>query len=98
MQTKKVPLHHHEEYPEHDWKRDITGKIDEFGAESGYHNGPFCLRCFYSFCIHCDPDGWDKVPCVVDWDECPNCGYHVQDWHNYCPKCGQALSWEETNG
>lgn len=52
--AKKV-VHFHQEFPEHDWARDEDGKIDEFAMEYEYHNGPYCNRCGYSFCIHCTP-------------------------------------------
>ena len=25
---------------------------------------------------------------------CPCCGGIVNEWHHYCPDCGQRLSWE----
>jgi hypothetical protein len=51
--------------PEHDWKKDSDGKIDELAMENGYHNGPVCKRCGHSYCVNCDPDG-DSEPCVVE--------------------------------
>lgn len=27
---------------------------------------------------------------------CPCCGVIVNEWHHYCPDCGQRLSWEYT--
>ena len=48
-------VHFHQEFPEHDWERDEDGRIDEFAMVYEYHNGPYCNRCGYSFCIHCTP-------------------------------------------
>ena len=37
----------------HEWKREENGDIDIFGVDSGYHNGPICVKCGYGFCHHC---------------------------------------------
>lgn len=93
---KRKPRHIHEEYPEHNWCCEEDGTINEFAMEYEYHNGPSCKRCGYSFCVHCDPDGWNKkLPCIIDEDYCPNCGRMVHNMYTYCPDCGQALDWEE---
>lgn len=86
------PVHVHEEYPEHDWELDEKGRVDEFVLDLDYHNGPMCKRCGWSFCEHCNPEGW-KTPCVVDRYECPVCGQVQYANHKHCPKCGQALDW-----
>lgn len=95
---KKKPIHIHQEFPEHDWERDEDGDIDELAMNFDYHNGPACARCNYSFCIHCDPDGWNKTLCIIDENRCPNCERIVISSENYCPNCGQALNWEKDNG
>ena len=59
-----------------------------------YHNGPVCQRCGYTFCIFCDPNGWDKKPCIIDEDRCPNCNKLTTRVNNYCYNCGQAIDWE----
>ena len=86
----------HEEYPEHDWIRDENGEIDEWAAENGYHNGPLCKRCYHSFCIYCNPDGYKDTPCIVDEYHCPTCNEHLykSDEYNFCPICGTPLDWE----
>ena len=38
----------------HNWKKDIDGKIDLYAWDEGYCEGPFCLECGRSFCIHCE--------------------------------------------
>lgn len=50
--------------PEHDWIRKKDGQIDYFGMDYGFHNGPRCKRCDYSYCEHCEPGS--SGPCVVD--------------------------------
>lgn len=52
------------EWPEHKWKRHADGTIDVFAYEVGYHNGPACERCGYSYCEHCQ-DG-PTQPCIVE--------------------------------
>ena len=89
----KRVIRHHEKYGEHLWKRTKYGEIDNFAFEAGYHNGPVCTRCFFSFCEHCDPEKINDTNCVVDWDECPTCHKHVFEGDNYCRKCGQQLEW-----
>jgi len=90
----KPPVHIHEEYPEHDWERTEDGRIDEFAFGVDYHNGPVCKRCQYSFCMHCNPDGWNK-PCVIDEYECPNCKRNIIKGTKFCSECGQAVKWEQ---
>lgn len=92
--TAKPPVHIHEEYPEHDWERDEDGKIDWFALDYGFHNGPGCSRCNYSFCIHCDPNGWNKRPCVIDEYRCPSCGKYVCKGTRFCDICGQGMTWD----
>lgn len=97
-QEPKTPIHIHEEYTEHDWETDEAGNIDDFAMECGYHYGPACKRCGYSFCEHCNPNGWNAKPCVVDYYQCPKCGKRMcKDFENivYCEKCGQAVKWDD---
>lgn len=86
--TKK-PVFHHESYCEHKWRMKY-GEIDRFAFESGFCNGPVCERCGYSFCVHCNPDGFDEQACVVDWYECPECHKRVGSFQTTCD-CGQRL-------
>ena len=87
----KPLIHRHEEYPEHQWRRKENGEIDDFAMEIGYHNGPVCERCGYSFCEHCEPDGYDKGPCVIDEYYCPNCNHFLYEKDKFCSFCGQAI-------
>ena len=88
------PKHIHQVFAEHDWELDEEGKIDTFAMDVDFHNGPVCKRCHYSFCEHCEPDGYTKVPCVIDKDVCPTCGHFVYRGQKYCSECGQAVKWE----
>lgn len=97
--TPKLPRHIHEEYPEHDWERDSDGNIDEFAMAYEYHNGPMCKRCGDSFCIHCDPHGYEtRKPCIIDNFYCSTCGQWLPSYskNRYCQDCGQLINWEES--
>lgn len=96
------PKHIHEEYPEHDWEREKDGSIDEFAMESDFHNGPRCKRCYDTFCVHCEPDGYEThKPCIIDEDRCPKCGnklfppFGKARKITYCANCGQAVKWDD---
>ena len=100
-QEPEPPKHIHKEYPEHDWERNKDGSIDEFAVASDFHNGPRCKRCYDSFCVHCEPDGYEThKPCIVDEDRCPKCGNELfPPWDQarkitYCMDCGQAVKWK----
>lgn len=93
-QEPKTPIHIHEEYPEHDWETDEKGEVDDCAWGQEYCNGPMCKRCYYSFCIHCEPNGWHKKPCIVDFFKCPNCGEKISKNTKFCDNCGQAVKWE----
>ena len=93
-QKAKPPIHVHLEYPEHDWKTNEKGELDDFAWDQEYCNGPMCKRCYYAFCIHCEPNGWDKKPCIVDFFKCPNCGEKISKNTKFCDNCGQAVKWE----
>lgn len=94
-QDPKEPVHVHEKYPEHDWKRDEENEIDMFAFSDGFCNGPVCKRCNYSFCEHCESDGWNKKSCVIDEYHCPKCGSRIINGTKFCNFCGQALKWNE---
>ena len=90
----KPPIHVHEEYPEHDWETDEKGEVDDCAWGQGYCNGPMCKRCYYSFCINCEPNGWDKKPCIVDFFKCPDCGERIIKHTKFCDNCGKSVLWE----
>ena len=47
----------------HSWELDEDGDIDDFAYDDdwNFHNGPRCLRCSESFCIHCEPERWLSI-------------------------------------
>jgi len=94
-QEAKQPIHVHEEFKEHDWYRDKDGEIDVFAFDVDYHNGPMCKRCDYSFCKHCEPNGWNKKPCIIDFYQCPKCKTRISKGTMYCARCGQAVKWDD---
>ena len=94
-QEAKQPIHVYEEFQEHDWCRNEDGEIDEFAFYEDYHNGPICKRCDYSFCIWCDPNGWNKKPCVIDEYKCPRCEQRISKGTKFCSNCGQAMQWDD---
>lgn len=94
--TAKKIRYIRQEFPEHQWRRTESGEIDTFAMSYEYHNGPMCERCGYSFCEHCEPDGYDEEPCVIDEYRCPTCnGEEIGRSDKYCKHCGQRLKWEE---
>ena len=93
-QVPKKPEHIHEEYPRHDWKLNEKGEPDDFAwGGGGYHNGGFCMRCHDTFCIHCEPNGFNEGPCIIDYYKCPGCGKEILENKLFCDKCGQAVDW-----
>lgn len=92
-ETPQKIIHHKFKYPSHKWKLNDEGEPDYFAWEFEFHNGYLCERCGYSFCHHCDPDGFDKEPCVVEYDECPSCNKRIVGYKKifYCEYCGQKL-------
>ena len=43
----------------HKWKCYEDGRIDLFVTDKGFHNGPGCTVCGFTFCHHCNPEGID---------------------------------------
>ena len=89
--TAKEILHIHQEFSEHQWRRTAEGKIDEFAMYVDCHSGPVCERCGYSFCEHCEPNGWNEEPCVIDEYRCPTCNENIGRSDKYCKYCGQKI-------
>ena len=38
---------------EHQWILEEDGERDDFQMDVGYHNGPRCSVCGFSYCHHC---------------------------------------------
>lgn len=95
----KKPVHIHEEYDHHEWRKKEDGSIDEFAWSYESHNGVACERCNETYCIFCDPDYDEKGDkCIIDEHYCPNCGKYIISSDEYCNKCGQHIDWSESNG
>lgn len=90
----KKPVFHEERHEHHSWIKDEDGEIDNFAMEYEYHNGPICEFCGYSFCEHCNPDGYNDTNCYISWHTCPTCGTSVCKSNKRC-QCGQVLDWKE---
>lgn len=37
----------------HKWVTDEDGEVDFSAHSIGFHNGPVCAKCGYSFCMFC---------------------------------------------
>lgn len=88
--------HIKETYKRHAWVKNSDGSIDYFAFADVFHNGPRCSRCSYAFCEHCNPDGLDDGPCIVDKWECPKCRQSLRRYEhaNFCSNCGEKLEWD----
>lgn len=86
----------------HNWKKDIDGEIDLSAWEVGYCNGPFCLECGKSFCIHCEEKfrGEDAVEAKLNEETCCErtvcsvCGRPISEDAQYC-NCGAKMDLED---
>ena len=86
----------------HNWKKDIDGEIDLWAWEEGYCNGPLCLECGESFCIHCEEKnrGKDAIEFKLNEETCCErivcsvCGRTVPKDAQYC-NCGAKMILED---
>ena len=86
----------------HNWKKDIDGKIDLYAWGEGYCEGPFCLECGRSFCIHCEEvhRGKDAVEAKLNEETCYErtvcsvCGRPISEDEQYC-NCGAKMDLKE---
>jgi hypothetical protein len=51
--------------PEHSWKLNDLGDIDYMAYSEGYCNGPYCIRCSYSYCEACILKKDIKKECIL---------------------------------
>lgn len=92
-QIPKNPIHIHEEYEKHQWRKNDNGEVDEWAFSSGYCNGVVCERCHDVECVICNPD-YDNKPCIIDKYLCPLCHLELLPNEHHC-KCGQTLDWSK---
>jgi hypothetical protein len=64
----------------HRWQKLPDGEINTFADSCGFCNGPRCVECGFSFCEHCNPDGYNS--------ECPGrAGFQIyiakRNWHGH---------------
>lgn len=83
------------ETSKHEWEKDDDGSVDEFAFDWGYHNGPVCEICGFSFCEHCNPDSWDDNGCDKRY-VCSECGRTEKNKEPYC-NCGAKMDTKEEN-
>lgn len=88
--TPLAPIHVNETHEQHLWQTNSKGEIDEWAHSNGYHNGPVCLRCGATPCVHCDPN-YNDTPCIVDHFICPRCGKRIYFGDKFCEHCGQTI-------
>jgi len=52
----------------HEWRKNDDGTVDVFGLDDdiGFHNGPICVKCYYSFCEHCNRGPIEECPGVLE--------------------------------
>lgn len=43
----------------HIFMKDGRGNVDNLAFENDFHNGPYCVKCHESFCVHCQPEKVD---------------------------------------
>lgn len=84
-------IHYKRTYKKHNWEKNSKGEIDTFAWDNDFHNGPYCKRCGYSFCVHCNPKGYNKEPCIVEYYRCPYCKKLVRPSQKFCDECGFDL-------
>ena len=85
----------------HRWKKYDDGEIDFFAWDSGYCNGPQCLDCGESFCVHCaERDGGHEAvkkkleeETCEEKEVCSICGRAVPKNAPYC-NCGARMDGE----
>lgn len=84
IEAKKVSLtkHLNDVRGNHIWKLEEDGNVDVWGLDAGYHNGPKCILCGYSYCYHCH----DEPPVECTAKLCTSCGIKLV--HGICIQCG----------
>jgi hypothetical protein len=72
----------------HKWQKTTDGKINEWAVSGGYCNGPKCVECGYSFCEHCNPNGYNS--------ECPGRkGFEIYITDNFLQGNMLGIRWND---
>ena len=85
----------------HRWEKCDDGEIDFFAWNDGFCNGPRCLDCGESFCVHCAEldGGHEAVKKKLEEETCEEkevcsiCGRAVPENAPYC-NCGARMDGE----
>lgn len=80
----------------HRWKTDSDGEIDFFAVSQDFCNGPLCIDCYTSFCVHCLTKNKGENALYKKLAEqkckekifCSSCFKIVSSDDNYCKNCG----------
>lgn len=80
----------------HRWKVDSDGEIDFFAMSQDFCNGPLCIDCYASFCVHCLTKNKGENALYKKLAEqkckekifCSSCFKIVSSDDNYCKNCG----------
>lgn len=81
---KWIPVH------EHMWRKKEDGEIDEWAWDSEFHNGPVCVLCGATPCIHCTP-GYKDTECYEESYRCSECNHHSREKEKFCAGCGADM-------
>ena len=73
----------------HKWKTKDNGEVDEFAWDREFHNGPVCMICSFTPCVHCRP-GWEDDEGCKEHFVCSVCGTHEEKKYPYC-HCGAKM-------
>ena len=79
-----IPVH------EHMWRKKEDGEIDEWAWDSEFHNGPVCVLCGATPCIHCTP-GYKDTECYEESYRCSECSHHSREKEEFCAGCGADM-------
>lgn len=73
----------------HKWETNGNGEVDEFAWDREFHNGPVCMICGFTPCVHCRP-GWEDDEGCKEHFVCSVCGKHEEKKYPYC-HCGAKM-------
>ncbi|WP_342505634.1 hypothetical protein [Sporosarcina sp. FSL K6-2383] len=54
MERERIAVAEQSNFQTHNWKKKANGEPDEWGFESGNHNGFYCIDCSDYYCKHCN--------------------------------------------